>query len=41
MQPAWQPNPEDLAMWYAARILEDSFHALTLAEGYVVVRRSE
>ena len=34
-------NPEDLRMWYAARILEGSFYALSLAEGYVVVRRWE
>ena len=25
-------------MWYAARILQGSFYALSLAEGYVVVR---
>ena len=32
---------EDLRMWYAARIFEGSFCVVSLAEGYVAVRRSE
>ena len=33
--------PAELIMKKAARILEGSFYALSLAEGYVVFRRSE
>ena len=32
---------EDLTMWCAARILEGSFYAVSLAEGFVVVRGFE
>ena len=28
-------------VWYAARILEGSFDALSLTDGYVVVRRTK
>ena len=46
-QVRWYPpfpvsaQPRILPVSVAARVLEGSFNALSLAEGYVVVRRSE